>query len=642
MSRKPYSILTLLALAGVAPLLAVGPSFLPDITFTGSSLAGWHSIGHAEWHAENGEIVGKPTSASGGWLVLDKSYQDVGVYLEYRCTGGCQTGVLFRQTKDNAGMKGTFVDLADPLVPTYSVMLGADGAMSSHEKARTGGGLVRFTPPPNPNAPAPNFRPQPATVELPFKQPDTALKAGDWNTAEMFMDANVVRSFLNDGREHGAVSEETYGPFAIYVGGTGEVRIRNLKYKDLSMKHRDPDKTSPNFRKQTLTEFFYSFSIAAADFNKDGIMDVVSGPFVYYGPDYTRSEEIYPAEGFNQTSGFASDAWIQSAADFTGDGWPDIISTNYGNLGVTLYVNPGKDKNRRWEKFQVVKEVQSEVAVLRDVDGDGKQEIVYMGGGQVRYAKPDPANPTGLWIVKNVSEKGYGTAHGIGVGDINGDGRMDIVSAYGWWEGPKDPANDTWKYHPVAFARYGRGIMGGATMGVYDVNGDGLPDVVTALNVHGWGLAWFEQKRDAQGNITFVRHMIADDLTTKAENAGGVAFSEPHASGFADVNGDGILDFIVGKRYLSHVNTFLDPDPFGQPVLYAYKPVHDPKAPGGARFVPELIDNEAGAGSDILAIDLNHDGAVDIITAARAGTFIFWGKPGSKAAPKSTATTESR
>ena len=104
--------------------------------------------------------------------------------------------------------------------------------------------------------------------------------------------------------------------------------------------------------------------------------------------------------------------------------------------------------------------------------------------------------------------------------------------------------------------RYGRGIMGGAVMGVYDVNGDGLADVVTALNAHGWGLAWFEQKRDAAGKISFVKHMIADDLTTQKENAGGVVFSEPHASAFADVNGDGIPDFIVGKRYLSHVNTY--------------------------------------------------------------------------------------
>ncbi len=632
MTRR-VSLLVAVVFAAVAPMVAVGPSFVPDVIFQGSSLAGWHTVGQAEWKAENGEIVGRPTAASGGWLVLDRSFQDVGVYLEYKCSAGCQTGVLFRGEKTLLGMKGTLVDLSDPDLPTYTVTIGADGKIDAKDAARRGGGLVRFTAPPDPKAPAgagANFRPAAAPADLPFKAPDWSVKAGEWNTAEMFMDANVVRTFVNDGREHGAVNDGSYGPFALYVGGTGEVHIRNLKYKDLEKKVNEPNQTSSNFRKQKLTGFYYSFSVAAADFNKDGVMDIVSGPFIYYGPDYTKMQEVYPAEGFNQSSGFSSDAWIQSAADFTGDGWPDIVSTNYGgNGGITLFVNPGKESHR-WEKYKVVTEVQSEVAVMRDVDGDGKPEIVYMGGGQVRYAKPDPKNPTGPWIVKNVSEKGYGTAHGIGVGDINGDGRMDIVNAYGWWEQPADAANGTWIYHPQQFARYGRGIMGGAVMGVYDVNGDGKADVVTALNAHGWGLAWFEQKRDASGNITFERHMIADDLTTQKENAGGVVFSEPHASAFADVNGDGIPDFIVGKRYLSHVNTYLDPDPFGQPVLYVYKVVRDPKAPGGARFVPELIDNSSGAGSDFVAADLNGDGAVDIVTATRFGTDVFWGKPGAE------------
>jgi hypothetical protein len=634
MTRR-VSLLVAVVFAAVAPMIAVGPSFIPDVTFQRSSLAGWHTVGQAEWKAENGEIVGRPTAASGGWLVLDRSYQDVGVYLEYRCSAGCVTGVLFRGEKTLTGMKGTLVELSDPDVPTYAVTIGPDGKIDGKDAARRGGGLVRFTAPPDPKAPAgggaaANFRPAAQPADLPFKAPDWSVKAGEWNTAEMFMDANVVRTFVNDGREHGAVNDGSYGPFALYVGGTGEVHIRNLKYKDLEKKVNEPNQTSSNFRKQKLTGFYYSFSVAAADFNKDGVMDIVSGPFIYYGPDYTKMQEVYPAEGFNQSSGFSSDAWIQSAADFTGDGWPDIVSTNYGgNGGITLFVNPGKESHR-WEKYKVVTEVQSEVAVMRDVDGDGKPEIVYMGGGQVRYAKPDPKNPTGPWIVKNVSEKGYGTAHGIGVGDINGDGKMDIVNAYGWWEQPADAANGTWIYHPQQFARYGRGIMGGAVMGVYDVNGDGLADVVTALNAHGWGLAWFEQKRDAQGKISFVKHMIADDLTTQAENAGGVAFSEPHASAFADVNGDGIPDFIVGKRYLSHVNTYLDPDPFGQPVLYVYKVVRDPKAPGGAKFVPELIDNSSGAGSDFVAADLNGDGAVDIVTATRFGTDVFWGKPGAE------------
>jgi len=165
-------------------------------------------------------------------------------------------------------------------------------------------------------------------------------------------------------------------------------------------------------------------------------------------------------------------------------------------------------------------------------------------------------------------------------------------------------------------------------MAVYDVNGDGLNDVVTSLNAHGWGLAWFEQKRDAQGKISFVEHMVMDDFST--DNAGGVTFSELHGSTFADVDGDGIPDFIVGKRYFSHLDTNLDPDPRDSPVLYWYKTVRDPKAPGGALLVPHLIDNHSGSGSDVLAVDLNQDGAMDIVTATRFGTFIYWGKPHSR------------
>ena len=170
-------------------------------------------------------------------------------------------------------------------------------------------------------------------------------------------------------------------------------------------------------------------------------------------------------------------------------------------------------------------------------------------------------------------------------------------------------------------------------MAVYDVNGDGLNDVVTSLEAHGWGIAWFEQKRDKSGAISFVEHMITDDYSTK--NTGGVTFSEPHGATVADVDGDGIPDFIVGKRVFSHQESYVDPDPFGPAVLYWFRTVRNPKAPGGAEFKPELIHNRSGAGSTLLAVDLNKDGAMDIVTSTNRGTFIFWGKqkrpaPGEK------------
>jgi hypothetical protein len=321
---------------------------------------------------------------------------------------------------------------------------------------------------------------------------------------------------------------------------------------------------------------------------------------------------------------------MEFAADFAGDGWPDVLTCKFGGptQGCYLYVN-ARGEPRRWDVHRVIDKFDSEIAVVRDIDGNGKPALVYSADGYVRYAEPDLADVTKPWIVHNVSERGYGTAHGIGAGDINGDGRMDILNAYGWWEPPPAGSSEAaWKYHPVAFGRYGRGKrMGGSVMAVYDVNGDGLNDVVTVLDAHGWGMAWFEQKRDAQGNISFVQHMIMDDFST--QNAGGVTFSEAHGTTYADVNGDGIPDFIVGKRYWSHRDDQMDVNPYGTPVLYWYETVRDAKAPGGARFVPHLIDNRSGAGSDILAVDLNRDGKMDVVTATRFGTFIFWNRMSS-------------
>jgi hypothetical protein len=319
---------------------------------------------------------------------------------------------------------------------------------------------------------------------------------------------------------------------------------------------------------------------------------------------------------------------MQYSGDFTGDGWPDVLNASFsgGNAGATLYVNP-KGEARRWDSVRVTTAQQTEIAVLRDVDGDSKPELVYGAGGAMHYAKPDPANPTGPWTVRTVSETGYATAHGVGVGDINGDGRMDILNAYGWWQQPAPGAvAGPWTYHPQAFARaIGRASAGGSVMAVYDVNGDKLNDVVTSLAAHGWGLAWYEQKRDAAGVISFVQHMIMDDHNSTT-NAGGVSFSQLHGTTHADVDGDGIQDFIVGKRYWSHQDTQIDPDPYGPAVVYWYRTVRNPKAPGGAEFVPELIHNQSGVGSDAWAGDINKDGRVDVVTSTKFGTFVFWGQ----------------
>ena len=130
-----------------------------------------------------------------------------------------------------------------------------------------------------------------------------------------------------------------------------------------------------------------------------------------------------------------------------------------------------------------------------DIDGDGRPELIMAQGRganvQIGYAKPDWSDPTKPWTIHLVSEKGAWGPHGMGVGDVNGDGRMDILHSSGWWEQPPAGTTGLWKFHPVPEFGGGPGtamerpFAGGAEMFVYDVNGDGLPDVITSLGSHG-------------------------------------------------------------------------------------------------------------------------------------------------------------
>jgi hypothetical protein len=642
-----------MAAAALVPVQATGPSFQPDGKFGGSSLSGWQAVGAVDWKAQNGEITGTPKTASGGWLILEKSYQDVGFFASVKCPAGCKTGVLLRAEKTATGWKGVLMTLSEgdnAQDRLFGVTLDAEGRELTRTPLRNpGGGQIRIAPALEPNAiaTAPRAGGPPAAgraggagaagagrgapPKLPVGQANTGFHAGEWNDLELLLDANILRTYVNNAGPQGVADDDLgrYGMIAIYAGGSAPVQFKNVGYKDLALRVRSTEVVSKNFRMQRLSDFYYSWGASGDDFNQDGVMDVVSGPHIFFGPDFTKSREIYLQLTSNPSNTFATDAWMQYSADFTGDGWPDVLNASFGGStsGATLYVNP-KGELRRWNSYRVTTSQQTEIAVLADVDGDNKPELVYGAGGVMMYAKPDPAKPTQPWIVRTVSEPGYTTAHGVGTGDVNSDGRVDILNAYGWWEQPADKnAQGPWTYHPQAFGRpLGRASLGGSVMAVYDVNGDKLNDVVTSLSAHGWGLAWYEQKKDAGNNISFVQHMIMDDFATEKENAGGVTFSQPHGSAYADVDGDGVTDFIVGKRYWSHQDTQIDPFAYGDPVLYVYRTVRDKRAPGGAKFVPDLVHNRSGVGSHLWAGDLNKDGKVDLVTPTKFGTFVFWGQ----------------
>lgn len=357
---------------------------------------------------------------------------------------------------------------------------------------------------------------------------------------------------------------------------------------------------------------------AIVDVNNDGQLDVVAGRNWYAGPDFVP-RALRPIEDRN--------GYIHSNGDFPydvdADGWVDIIAQSFFQTEINWFRNPGPEVLKLgllWEKRLLVDTQvdRNEAELMHDLDGDGVKEFVVNSWNketsllawkfktEVREVEVKRGNRTvkEMQEVPTMEKITIGSSrngHGLGMGDLNGDGLEDVLFQEGWYERPKSGAMDKpWKWHKDWY------LHASIPMVVRDLNGDGRNDFIYGMG-HDYGLFWREQLKPASdGTLQWKEHVIDK------------SFSQPHVLHLADIDGDGEDELITGKRVFAHNGK--DPGGKEDPVLYYYNWDRKQK-----RFDRKtIVEGSAGTGLQIATGDLNGDGRLDIAVAGKSGTYVIF------------------
>ena len=360
--------------------------------------------------------------------------------------------------------------------------------------------------------------------------------------------------------------------------------------------------------------------IACGDLDGDGKKDLVAGRNWYRNGDWAPR----PLRSIDDWNGY-----IQSNGDYlfdvNDDGRLDVIAGSFVPTEVHWYENPGPEGLRLgklWKKHLLVDTELSrnEGQLMEDIDGDGRPEWIVNSWDKkaptvvwrlVEKPKSDPPKTSKKAAADNnarytlephrLGEDVNG--HGMAIGDLNSDGRTDVLVGLGWYEQPKGgPWSGPWKFH----ANWE--LHASVPMIVEDLDGDGDSDLIFGKG-HDYGLVWWEQKGTKKnGDIDFAEHMIDD------------SYSQPHTLAWKDLDGDGAKELITGKRYYAHNGK----DPGGQemPCLYYYKWNAETN-----EFKRNTIEEgHVGCGLQIVVDHLNDDDKVDVAVSGKSGTYVLFAK----------------
>jgi len=351
----------------------------------------------------------------------------------------------------------------------------------------------------------------------------------------------------------------------------------------------NPDDGQVSFRKHVINADSKFEAAGILDVNRDGKLDIICGGYWYEAPDWKHHfvREVPEQDGYHYD--FANLPY-----DVNGDGWTDIVSATWHTKSLFWVRNPGSS-GAEFAVVEIDQPGNMETALLSDINSDGRLDILPAINSQPAWFEAMVSGRVTNWIKHELPIEAKG--HGIGAGDIDGDGKCDVVAQHGWL---RQTSGLQWEWHPD-FELDSASVP----VLVHDVDGDNDADIIWGM-AHNYGLYWLEQSVIEGTKRSWKRHLIDD------------SWSQVHFLVLADLDQDGREDLITGKRYRAHNGK--DPGSEDPLAVYWYR-----FSPNDKSWIRHPIDEGHGTGFGIStsADDIDADGDVDIVAPGKSGLYLF-------------------